>query len=70
MCSLPLLLGWRNSSEKGNYDRRRPHRIDPADPHRLHALREEQVRQAGELTQIKTTVYRIEQNLKRVHGYA
>jgi hypothetical protein len=34
----------------------------------LHALREEQVRQAGELTQIKTTVYRIEQTLQRVRG--
>lgn len=35
----------------------------------VHALREEQVRQASELTQIKTTVYRIEQTLQRVHGY-
>jgi hypothetical protein len=31
----------------------------------VHALRQEQVRQANELNQIKTTVYRIEQNLQQ-----
>jgi len=36
----------------------------------LQALREDHARQANELTQIKTTVYRIEQTLQRVHGYS